>query len=222
MGIINRITTTLTASVDKAVSQVENHDAVIDASIKDCRTALSKAQVRYSRVKKDKQNLQAKLKELQEMQKTWENRAKSVAKEDEQTALDCLHRKNICKQRIANTQQALVQHEQLEQKVGASINKIEQRLSHITQQRNMMRSRHSTADALRTINSIEGSSQNDVDDTFERWEMVISEAEYEVGQELESIDLLDKAFAEKEDEAVLRAELANLMTNSMNEDEHHE
>ena len=218
MGIINRITTTLSASVDKAVSQVENHDAVIDVSIKDCRTALSKAQVRYSRVKKDKQNLQAKLKELQEMQTTWENRAKSVAKEDEKTALDCLHRKNICKQRIANTQQALIQHEELEQKVGASINKIEQRLSHITQQRNMMRSRHSAADALRTINSIEGSSKNDVDDTFERWEMVISEAEYEVGQELESVDLLDKAFAEKEDEAVLRAELADLM----NEDKHHE
>jgi phage shock protein A len=222
MGIINRITTTLTASVDKAVSQVENHDAVIDVSIKDCRTALSKAQVRYSRVKKDKQNLQAKLKELEEMQTTWENRAKSVAKDDEKTALDCLHRKNLCKQRIANTQQALVQHEELEHKVGASISKIEQRLSHITQQRNMMRSRHSAADALRTINSIEGSSKNDVDDTFERWEMVISEAEYEVGQELESVDLLDKSFAEKEDEAVLKAELAELMADSMNGDKHHE
>lgn len=218
MGIINRITTTLTASVDNAVSQVENHDAVINISIKDCRTALSKAQVRYSRVKKDKQNLQVKLKELKEMKTTWENRAKTVAQEDEKTALDCLHRKNICKQRIANTQQALTQHEELEQKVGASINKIEQRLSHITQQRNMMRSRHSAADALRTINSIEGSSKNDVDDTFERWEMVISEAEYEVGQELESVDQLEKAFSEKEDEAALRAELAELI----NEDKHYE
>ena len=113
MGIINRITTTLTASVDKAVSQVENHDAVIDVSIKDCRTALSKAQVRYSRVKKDRQSLESRLEELQEMETTWENRAKSVAAEDEKTALDCLHRKNICKQRIANTQQALVQHEEL-------------------------------------------------------------------------------------------------------------
>jgi phage shock protein A len=218
MGIINRITTTLTASVDRAVSQVENHDAVIDVSIKDCRAALSKAQVRYSRVKKDRQNLQSRLEELQEMETTWENRAKSVAAEDEKMALDCLHRKNICKQRISNTQQALVQHEELEQKVGASITKIEQRLSHITQQRNMMRSRHSAADALRTINSIEGSSKNDVDDTFERWEMIISEAEYEVGQELEPVDLLDKSFAEKEDEAVLRAELSALM----NKDKHHE
>lgn len=220
MGIINRITTTLTASVDKAVSQVENHDAVIDVSIKDCRTALSKAQVRYSRVKKDRQNLQSKLKEFEEMEITWENRAKSVAAEDEKMALDCLHRKNICKQRIANTQQSLSQHEELEQKVSASITKIEQRLSKITQQRNMMRSRHSAADALRTINSIEGSSRGDVDDTFERWEMVISEAEYEVGQEIESVDLLDKSFCEKEDEDDLRAELAALMSNE--EDEHHE
>ena len=76
----------------------------------------------------------------------------------------------------------------------------------------MMRSRHSAADALRTINSIEGSTGTDVDDTFERWEMLISEAEYEVGQELEPIDQLDKSFCEKEDEAALRAELAELMS----------
>lgn len=212
MGIINRITTTLTASIDKAVTQVENHDAVIEVSIKDCRAALAKAQVRYSRVKKDRDNLKSKLNELQEMEISWENRAKSVAAQDEKMALDCLHRKNICKQRISNTQQSLLQHEELEQKVGASITKIEQRLSKITQQRNMMRSRHSAADALRTINSIEGSTRNDVDDTFERWEMVVSEAEYEVGQELESVDLLDKTFCEKEDEAALRTELAELMS----------
>jgi phage shock protein A len=213
MGIINRITTTLTASVDKAVSQVENHDAVIDVSIKDCRAALAKAQVRYSRVKKDRENLESRLSELREMETTWENRAKSIAEQDEKMALDCLHRKNICKKRISETQKSLSQHEELEQKVSASITKIEQRLSKITQQRNMMRSRHSAADALRTINSIEGSAGNDVDDTFERWEMLISEAEYEVGQEIESIDMLDKSFCEKEDEAALRAELASLMKN---------
>lgn len=220
MGIINRITTTLTASVDKAVSQVENHDAVIDVSIKDCRAALAKSQVRYSRVKKDREHLQSTLKELQEMEMTWESRAKSVATKDEKMALDCLHRKNICTQRIPNMQQSLSQHEELEQKVSASIIKIEQRLSKITQQRNMMRSRHSAADALRTINSIEGSTRGDVDDTFERWEMIISEAEYEVGQEIDAPDLLDKTFCEKEDEAALRAELATLMSNE--KEQHHE
>jgi phage shock protein A len=213
MGIINRITTTLTASVDKAVSQVENHDAVIDVSIKDCRAALAKAQVRYSRVKKDRDNLESKLNELQEMEITWKNRAKSVAAEDEKMALDCLHRKNICKKRITETQKSLSQHNELEQRVSSSIKKIEKRLADITQQRNMMRSRHSAADALRTINSIEGSTSNDVDDTFERWELVVSEAEYEVGQEIESVDTLDKTFCEKEDEAALRAELAQLMGN---------
>ena len=218
MSIINRITATFAASVDKAVSQVENHDAVIDVSIKECRTALAKAQIRYSRVKKDRQNLQTKIKELQDMETTWENRAKSVAAQDEKVALDCLHRKNICKQRLSNTQESLLQHEELEQKVSASITKIEQRLAEITQQRNMMRSRHSAADALRTINSIQGSSKGDVDDTFERWELVISEAEYEVGQE-EPVDLLDKTFCEKEDEDTLRAELAVLMS-SVEEKDH--
>ncbi len=215
MGIINRITTTLTASIDKAVTQVENHDAVIDVSIKDCRSALAKAQVRYSRVKKDRQNIESKLNELLEMETTWENRAKSVATQDEKMALDCLHRKNICKQRIVEMQKSLSQHNELEQKVSASITKIEQRLSKITQQRNMMRSRHSAAEALRTINSIEGSTSNDVDDTFERWELVVSEAEYEVGQELEAVDALDKSFCEKEDEEALRAELTLLMNSEV-------
>ena len=125
----------------------------------------------------------------------------------------CLHRKNLCQQRIAKTKEALVQHDELEQKVASSIEKIVQRLSKTTQQRNMMRSRHSAADALRTINSIEGSTNGDVDDTFERWELVISEAESEIELE-EPADMLDKSFCAKEDESALRAELAELMNNN--------
>ncbi len=212
MSIFNRITATLSASVDKAVGQIENHDAVIDASIRDCRASLAKARVYNARVTKDGEGLRAKLKDLKQQRQSWEDRAKSVADSDEKMALDCLHRRNVCNQAISRTEAALVQHSELEEKVRKNLSKIEQRLTDTSQQRNMMRSRQSAADAVRTLNRVSGTTSGDVDDAFERWEIVVGDAEYEVGEE-DSVDRLDTLFREKEDEAGLRAELQVLMVN---------
>lgn len=210
MNVFTRISATLTGKLDEMVSHVENHDAVVAVALKDTRAALAKAKVRLDRVYKDGESMRNRLEEATRMEKLWESRAKDTAAQDEQKALACIARRNQCRDQITQTQSALARHEELEAKVGENVQRMEQRLRDITQQQNLMRSRQSSADAMRIINKIEGDSDNGIEDTFDRWEMLITETEYSTGH-MSNTDTLDMSFVKEENTSQLQAELADLL-----------
>ncbi len=156
MSLIRRITTSITSSVDRAVSKVENHDAIIDAALRETRQAAARSRVRLERVRRDGDGLRNRHRELQTAIGRWTERARSIGE--------------------------------------------------VSQQRNVMRSRQSVAEAMRTINNIEGVSYGDIEDTFDRWEINLGETEILMGAS-SPIDPLDSAFLAEEDAAELRAEL---------------
>lgn len=211
MNLFNRISATFTSKVDHLVARVENHDAVIDVSLKDTRAALAKARVRLARLQKDGEAMRNKLAELRSMETTWTERAKSVAAEDEQKALACVSRRNQCRAQVVQTAEALQRHEEVQQRISDTVSRMESRLGELNQQRNLMRSRHSAADAQRVLSEIEGSSAHGIEDTFDRWEMLITETEYATGTYAPATDTLDASFAKQEDEASLKADLADLL-----------
>ena len=211
MSIFSRLQATISASLDNAVSQVENHDAVVEAALRDARTAAARARVRLARVQKEEANMHIKLGELKTMHQKWTDRAISSAEQDESQALECVKRRNACEQQISQTKEAIDRHKELERNVGSSVDRIEQRITDLTQQRNLMRSRHSAADALRVINKIEGDCAEGIDDTFERWEMLIAETEYMTGGTT-NVDTLNETFTQAEDAESLKADLAELLS----------
>lgn len=210
MNIFARITATLTGKLDEMVSHVENHDAVVAVALKDTCAAAAKAKVRLERVHRDGEAMHKRLQEAMRMERLWENRAKETAAKDEQKALACIARRNQCREQAAQIQTALARHEELEIKIRENVQRMEQRLRDITQQQNLMRSRQSTADALRIISKIEGATDYGIEDTFDRWEMLITETEYSVGQ-MPDTDALDMSFVKDENTAQLQAELAELL-----------
>ena len=88
--------------------------------------------------------------------------------------------------------------------------KIDARINEVSQQRNMMRSRQSVADAMRTIHDVEGVSYGDIEDTFDRWEINLGETEILTGSVSDS-DALETAFIAEEEAEELRAELSILL-----------
>ena len=210
MNIFARITATLTGKLDEMVSHVENHDAVVAVALKDTCAAAAKAKVRLERVHRDGEAMHKRLQEAMRMERLWENRAKETAAKDEQKALACIARRNQCREQAAQIQTALARHEELEIKIRENVQRMEQRLRDITKQQNLMRSRQSTADALRIICKIEGATDYGIEDTFDRWEMLITETEYSVGQ-MPDTDALDMSFVKDENTAHLQAELAALL-----------
>lgn len=210
MSLIRRISTSITSSVDRAVSKVENHDAIINAALRDTQQAAARSRVRLERVRKDGQSLKTRQSNLQLAVSRWTDRAKSIAASDETRALECLRRRKDCEAQLHNLRDSIDKHDELEAKIADQVKKIEARVGEVAQQRNMMRSRQSVAEAMRTINNIEGVSYGEIEDTFDRWEINLGETEILTGAGTRT-DPLDSAFMAEEDTAELRAELSELL-----------
>lgn len=210
MSLIRRISTSITSTVDRAVSRVENHDAIINAALRDTQQAAARSRVRLERVRKDGHGLRTKRGNLEVAVKRWTERAKTVAAEDEAKALECLRRKKECEMQLRNLADSIARHDELETRIAEQVKKIEARIGEVSQQRNMMRSRQSVADAMRTIHDIEGVSYGDIEDTFDRWEINLGEAEILTGSVTDS-DPLETAFIAEEEAEELRAELSILL-----------
>ena len=210
MSLIRRISTSITSSVDRAVSKVENHDAIINSALRDTQQAAARSRVRLERVRKDGNNLKERYSKLQVAVSRWTDRARSLAQSDEAKALECLRRRKDCEAQLVSLRDSIEKHDELEARITDQVKKIESRIGEVSHQRNMMRSRQSVAEAARTINNIEGVSYGEIEDTFDRWEINLGETEILMGSSTIS-DPLDSAFLAEEDTAELRAELNELL-----------
>jgi phage shock protein A len=210
MNLFTRLSATLTGKVEEFVSQVENHDAIVAIALKDTRAAVARARVQLDRVQKDGAKMRASLEEAGRKAALWEERARSTAASDENKALECIARRNQCREQITRTRTLLQQHEVMESRMRADLQHMEQRLGEITQQQNLMRSRQSTAEAMRVISKL--GSQNAasaIEETFDRWEGMLSEAEYRYTAS--PADTLEAEFVSTENTAELKAELSALL-----------
>lgn len=209
MSIFKRLSATMFSQVDKVVSEIENHDAIIEATIRDNQRALAKAKVRFNRLRADGQRLQRRLEQLHTSESQWTRRAGDAADQDEQTALQCLQKRRECQKQIANVENALADHRNAESRLSRELAIMEERIKQIRHQKNLLRTRQSTADAMRTFKAIEDCSYIDIDDTFEKWEVKVMEAEL-VSGEIESHDSLEQQFVDAEELEDLQAELREL------------
>ncbi len=210
MSLIRRISTSITSSVDRAVSKVENHDAIINSALRDTQQAAARSRVRLERVRKDGKALKTRRVDLKVSVSRWTERARSIAATNEPKALECLRRRKDCETQLQNLDESIEKHDELEARIVEQVKKIEARIGEVAQQRNMMRSRQSVAEAMRTINNIEGVSYGEIEDTFDRWEINLGETEILTGS-MATTDPLDSAFLAEEDTTELRAELSELL-----------
>ncbi len=219
MKIFSRITASVAGTVDEMVSKVENHDAVVEAGIREIRKSAADSRVRLARIQKDGERLRRQKQGLNAAESDWLSRAKNVGELDEKRALECLRRRQQCLDKIAELEKTLEEHRVLEEKLSINVRKIHSRLEEISLQRNQMKSRQSVADATRVMNNIQGSSN--LDDTFDRWESIITESEICTGDVLldTPVDLFATEFEDQEQEAQLKQELEAILNNKGDQDE---
>ena len=210
MSLIRRITATVSSRVDQAVSKVENHDAIVEAALRDTRQAAVRARVRLQRLQRDGHKLKQRQHALERTAGQWAERARTIAATDEDKALECLRRRRDCESQRRALDAAIANHDALEQRIAEQLRDIERRVDEVTQQRNAMRSRQSVADALRAIEQMDGSSRLDIEETFDRWEIHLGESEI-LTSAIAPADPLESAFLAEEDEAELRLELDALL-----------
>jgi phage shock protein A len=209
MSLFKRISTTFTARVERLVGGLENHDAAVEATIVAARKAYARARVRHQRLEQAGTDLAARLGRLQETEQQWEARALSSAGKDEATALECLRRRNLCREQRAALVQALERHRAQESRLAAELQDAARRIEDMSHQRQIMRTREATADASARLAGLQETVTLGLGDAFERWEERVTEAEAAVSRHpLE--DPLEAEFLAEEQRRDLQAELAAL------------
>ena len=210
MSILKRLSTTLFSRIDRVVGEIENHDAVIQATLNEMRTKVAEAKVRLSQVRRDQEGLRQQIKKQDEQSQQWRKRAIESAETEEAVALECLNRSHLCEQKRERLTSSLEQLEGMSDKLAADIETSEQRLSTMKQKLTLMRARQSTSSALNST-AVESFDTNGfLDESFDRWEINISQAEMAVDTH-DPVDTMEREFVTKEQQAKLRNELAALL-----------
>lgn len=210
MRLFKRLSTTFLARLDQAVGEIENHDAVVQATFNDMRRKVAEAKVRLTQVQREAQRLQAHIIDQQEHAQRWRQRAVACASSDDAKAMSCVSRYRQCEANAERLTHALTQYQQTADKLAHDIHYMEQRLSEVKQKLTLMRARESTSAALQAT----GASNTDITallaDTFDRWETNISQAEF-AADESHPMDLIEQEFIQSEHEEELRQVLDALL-----------
>jgi phage shock protein A len=192
------------------VSRIENHEALAASAIRDVRRAAARATVQLRRVRADGARQRERLAELREEERSWEERAAASAPEQREKALECLRRSRRAGRQARELARRLGEHERVEKQLAADVSRVQDRLSELEQQRNVLITRESRAQALGSVREAESPLGADVQEIFGRWETRVAEHEFEGGC-LHGDDEFAAEYEEQEEEASLSAELDALL-----------
>jgi phage shock protein A len=215
MNRVKRFAASIVGSFDWMISQVENHEALIDSALNEVNHAGAKAKAQLARVNQDGKNMRKKLVELHDARDQWRERAQKLGKDNDKRALECVKRLKRTEREIAQLEEQEREHAKIEKQLQQDLAAIEERLVTLRRQRNIMRTRQSRAEALRTIRDNDSQLISEIDDIFERWEVKVNEYELLGSCASNSSDELEEEFLAKEEEEELRHSLEELLNESV-------
>ena len=222
MNIFKRVVTTIHSGVDRTVACMENHEAIVDAALRESREALVRAKTRLAKLEKDGQRQHNRVTELTSEIDLWAERAVACADRDRQKALACLQRKKLREKALVTAREQSNEHDKIITRVRGSIDESANRVEALQQQRNHMRSREAAAQAGSIVYTLDGRMGNDVESAIERWEVKVGQSEI-VNDSYHSTELSSDDLAEQfntaEENLRLEAELDALITQGSNNNE---
>ncbi|MDX1432280.1 MAG: PspA/IM30 family protein [Gammaproteobacteria bacterium] len=212
MRTIRRWTAGVFSRIDELVARVENHEALVTEALRDLQRSTARAHVQLKRVREDGERLRRQLAECREQSDAWQTRAKRA--DDDTRAIECLRRAKRFAAQAAEIERRLGEHERIERQLGEDVRGLEDRLARLKEQRNLMRTRQSRAEAMGVVQDSMISLGSDIDEVFDRWEARVTEAEYAGGVDAGAVDAFENEYLSAEEEAALRIELDELRRES--------
>ena len=203
-------TASLVSRVDGMVTRIENHESLAASAIRDVRQAAARATVQLRRVRADGSRLRDELAARRDAEQSWKERAARVGDTDRDKAIECLRRSKRANRETVELERRLAEHERIEKQLASDVAVVEDRLSRLEDQRNVLVTRQSRAEALGTVRDAQAPGGFDVDEVFGRWETRVAEREY-AGACLPRGDDLETSFSQEEEGEALGAELDDLL-----------
>ncbi|MGB0721585.1 MAG: PspA/IM30 family protein [Gammaproteobacteria bacterium] len=211
MSLIKRLSVSLRAGLDRAVGEIEDHDAVVEAALDELRDAIARVRVEKAQVERRLVHIDQRIDQAAEQSDRWRERARREA--DEDRALECLRRHKSERQR---TDQLKDQRQHISvslQRVNTTLAELERRLTESQSQHDTLQLRHTRGNAVATLTRLDGDLGIDLDKALRRWEVEVTRTElrHDIGEHspvrVASGDRFADEFERGESDAALRAEL---------------
>jgi len=205
----HRYRISLSSRMERVLDQVENHEAVVEAAIKEAREHAARARVKLNRVHRDGESLRERAKQLTTDAEQWQARAVSCAEENRERARECLRRRTAAQAEQQRLEREAAEHERLEKQLTSDLRRVEERIRQLQRRRHTLAAREQRAEAAVLTAPGEVGLLDDIEDVFERWEGKLTESE--IRADLDH-DTFEDAFTHAEDNAALDAELDALLS----------
>jgi phage shock protein A len=176
--------------------------------LRELEQGVARAKVQLARVERDGKGLRQSLAEEREAAERWRDRARREAVEAR--ALECLRRYKRSRARARELAERIAEHERVEQQLKRDVRTLEIRLGELREQRNLMRTRQSRAEAFNVVQGSGDATASELSAMFERWEISVAETEVASGCLSATLDDFEEEFVDAEEEAALKLELRAL------------
>ncbi|MDD2760163.1 MAG: PspA/IM30 family protein [Methylomonas sp.] len=216
MNSLKRIFVSIKSQIDHVADEFENHEALADAAIKDLQSLQQKTRLHLHRVSRQSSHYQEKIKQETEQAGLWSERAVKIRSQDEAKALQCVKRLRDCRQQIALFEQQYQQSSTQEDKIRRDLEVIQEQIHVLNNKKELLAARQNRNRLQSALQNPRGSSLNEVQDLFDRWEgaVVSHESESMLGDEPDSFA---QTFEQEEDELSLKM-LLDELTKSQSDD----
>ncbi len=210
MSIFHRTFVSFYAKIDNLVGEIENHDALIKAAIGEQKQKLSAAKIELRRLEQYQDRLQKEIKQCEQNDALWTERAAQEAGQSEEKALLCLQRRQTLREKKERLMSIQKEHHSSLAQLQRNISEGESDLNRMVQKHQLMRARQSTSEVMSVIDKHSVQNSGALAESFDRWEIQIAknEIDFPVADEA---DLIEREYVARENEEALRHELAELL-----------
>ncbi len=213
MNSIRRISLTLKAQFNDFVRQVENHEAIAEATLKDFRANIHTAKFRLRMLERAMETADQRASSLSADISRWRQRAIQLEGQDQPKALECVRRMKTATAERDQLLKQIAEMRATQSQVSRDVMNVEGQYQALKMKHQTLLSRQSSAEAIKGLRESATSLDVTGPEIFEQWEANI--VRQEVEGELFTGTATDELEAElrKEEEAEeLMAELATLKT----------
>jgi phage shock protein A len=184
----------LWSGLDDVVAELEDHDALIGAALRELEDAERSAKRELERVSSDGVTLRNRLAQERVNAAAW--RLAAARQSSDVDALELLRQARRARNRARHLLLRLEEHSTAEGRLTNHATSLRERIETLKRQHQLMRTRTAQAEAMPAL------SLDPIEELFERWDMTLSRAEH-LG------DPFDEMHREEEERAV-RQELREL------------
>lgn len=177
MKTIKRFMFGVSAKMEELVGQMENHEAVAASMIAEAQRSAAAARIQLGRVRADRDRLHTRLGQLTQSEKQWKVRARKMATENEDGAIECVRRIKQVRKDIEQTTRDAAEVDEVERKLRKVLAEIEDKIRLLRRKKHALRCRQSCAEAVEVVSCDGLGRADEIDELLTRWETSVVEKE---------------------------------------------